>query len=342
MLALICFQLGAPPPRPDAIVHLFDVDQPFETLESLGWAAGHPVVVSTIHHARAYVRRMRAAEPIRGRRALSLMPESVRAFVVYSVTVLRSEGTPSRRLATLARAAGRLPFLWRRLGRRLDQTDAVLVLSDGERRWLQEDFGTTGSNIVLTPNGGPEPARAHKREPRILVVGRIEARKRQLEALRAAEDLGVALTFVGTGSPNQRAYSESFAAAVSQSVKSNWLGALPHAEVTQLMANSTVLLNCSWAEVQSLVDLEAAAAGCWVVSTADGGASKEWLGGAIVELGADDVDAAVKAAEELRARGGKAPTIRLRAQLGLDDSDHSLHLSPDPPIDQPGDRGLDA
>ncbi len=67
---------------------------------------------------------------------------------------------------------------------------------------------------------------------------------------------------------------------------------MPHREVLAVYGKSRVLLNASWVEVQSLVDIEAASAGCFVVNTGSG-SSMEWLGDAVTEVAAGDVKAAV-------------------------------------------------
>jgi glycosyltransferase involved in cell wall biosynthesis len=304
------FHPRMPAPRPGSVVHLVNVDQPYELLEAARRAADHKVVISTIHHSRQQLRRMRAAEPDPRRRLLSLSPEQVRAFLVYSASLgRRDDAGPTAKLSAILRALRLLPRLWETVGGVLDSADAVLVLGERERRSLVEDFGVTGDNVRLTPNGRPPIATDGPREQRTIVVGRIEARKRQLETLRVAEDLGVALTFVGAGNPGQRRYTAAFAAEVRASRFSTWLDALPWEEVQRLMRTSTVLLNCSWVEVQSLVDLEAAASGCRVVSTYDAGSSHDWLGPRVVEVACDDLSAAVTTAESLRTRRDPPPPI---------------------------------
>ena len=50
-----------------------------------------------------------------------------------------------------------------------------------------------------------------------------------------------------------------------------------------LLSDSRVLVNASWVEVQSLVDLEAAAMGCCVVAS-PAGHTVEWLGRGVREV----------------------------------------------------------
>src|SRR5690606_20347363 len=140
------------------------------------------------------------------------------------------------------------------------------------------------SEAILTPNGRPEPVGSRlSRVPRILVVGRIETRKRSLDVARVSRDMNVPITFVGGVNQNEPSYIEDFRSIVDQTPILTWTGEVDHARVLELMSSSTVLLNCSWVEVQSLVDLEAAFRGCRVITVANGGSSKEWLGENVIE-----------------------------------------------------------
>ena len=85
-----------------------------------------------------------------------------------------------------------------------------------------------------------------------------------------------------------------------------WVGPKSRAEVLALLASSRVLVNASWVEVQSLVDLEAATMGCAVV-TSRTGHSREWLGGAVVAEDGDDLDALLRRAAALAAADAPAP-----------------------------------
>jgi glycosyltransferase involved in cell wall biosynthesis len=142
-----------------------------------------------------------------------------------------------------------------------------------EESALRRDFGVTGANFTQVPNGierlaTPVPG-AQRRG--ILVVGRIEERKRQLELLRHAEKKNVGLTFIGPANANSSTYAKTFAGEVAVSRHSTWLGALTHEAVMAQMSRARVVLNLSWVEVQSLVELEAVASGCFVVAGSSGG-----------------------------------------------------------------------
>lgn len=295
-------------PRPGACVHVFNVDQPFELLHVIaGSTKNDRFFISPIHHSRFDVRAMR-----RGRSgstlAERLLPENLRAVLVFVLSAVRHPGPWRERAGCVLRALVRFPRLTSHIGSALDKASAVFLLSETEGRALRTDFNWHGHNGLLTPNGRPhlEDLQASP-DARILVVGRIEPRKRQLELLSAADRLGVPVVFVGAGNPNQRSYVSKFEEAIQSSTRSEWLRSLSHDDVVELMQASRVLINASWVEVQSLVDLEAACAGCWVVTTKDGGSSREWLGSGVVQFGKDQLVEAVQEAERLRTSSSRPP-----------------------------------
>ena len=170
-----------------------------------------------------------------------------------------------------------LPFLIgrRRLGKVLTKAQFVHLHSIDEFNFTKADFHWIGNNAIFIPNGVPKsrrnvPVPFPKRGKEILVVGRIEPRKRQLEIAMAARDLDLPVTFVGSQSPTQRRYMEAFLAQVGESKTIKYLGPLSHIDTVREMGNHRVLLSASLAEVLSLVELEAASAQCFLVTCGAG------------------------------------------------------------------------
>lgn len=280
--------------RPHATVHVINVDRPYDFLVTARKASSNAVIVSTIHHSLTKVRLMRQREGGYGFRSVvgRVLPESVREWLASGArSWLASESLRDRlaSLSSLARTALLVPGVWRHVGRELDAAAAVTLLAQGEAAALSADTGWRARNGVLIPNGRPRsesPAVAlgwSERDIGVLVVGRVEPRKRQLEVARAAAELGVQVTIVGPLTQPDGAFAAGFRAAAAAPGVS-YLGARTHAEVLALMGRSRVLLNASWVEVQSLVDLEAAFMGCFVVAN-DGGNSAEWLPEHVTEVG---------------------------------------------------------
>lgn len=298
--------------RPNSIVHIVNVDRPFDFLAAVRIAADRPIVVSSIHHDLGSVREMRKAERNQGLRTLvgRVLPESGRELLAFSVRTakkVRSSADCRKWVVTWLRSLPTAATVWRTVGRTLDRVDAVALLAEGERDSLTRDTKWLGRNGKLIPNGKPTRSIRGSSEPAlawadrihdICVVGRIEPRKRQLEIARAAAIQGQRVVFVGHPSASSPRYVADFEAAVAQDPNLLWVGGLEHEEVLDLMGNSRVLLNGSWVEVQSLVDIEGAAAGCWVV-VGRGGNSSEWLGGSVVAVDTHDVSRLVLEATDL-------------------------------------------
>ena len=303
--------------RDGAVVHVFNIDRPYEFLLACRAARGHRVVVSPIHHEIGRVRAMRAADSGRGLVSLSarVLPEAVREWLATGYRAVRGASGPADMLRAgfaVVRLAPIVPSVWRATGRRLDQVAAVALLAEGEGRDLRGLTGWTARNDLVIPNGRPEDLDLGLSTPwagrpagSIVVVGRIEPRKRQLELARAATRLGVPVLFVGPFADETSAYALAFRDVVAQGVV-RYDGPRERAEVLALLGSSRVLMNASWVEVQSLVDLEAATMGCAVV-TSTTGHSREWLGGAVTAEDGDDLDALLRRASALAAADAPAP-----------------------------------
>jgi glycosyltransferase involved in cell wall biosynthesis len=277
--------------RPGAIVHVLNIDRPFEFLAACLLARGHRRVVSPIHHNVQRVRAMRATERGRGIKGFvsRVIPEPEREWLGMCVRAARRSRGARDLVRTVGVAALTLPALaniWRRVGRELDAADGVALLAEGEGTDLRALTGWRGANAFLAPNGRPEDVDSalglpwRSREQTILVVGRIEPRKRPLEIGTAAHAAGVRVTFIGQQAEGADAYVRRFRALVESSPYVVYHGPRDRPGVLAAMGEARVLLNGSWVEVQSLVDLEAAFMGCAVVAT-DAGHSHEWLGEAV-------------------------------------------------------------
>lgn len=270
--------------RQDAFVIASNVDRPYELLElvhSKRLGQGQ-YAVCTIHHPLASVRQMRRSE--RGcnpRGLLAFLPESLRELAVYLVRRQKVGKSETRRggmqLRSLGQAVLRSALLRRRVRECLDGSKFLLTLSQSEEEALRSDFAASLSNSVRVPNGmdlGGREVEAgssswRDRSETILCVGRIEPRKRQLEVAQFCDKNDVKISFVGDIGNNSAGYGRAFQDLVLSSSSLEWLGALPRPQVLSAMAGSKVLLNASWVEVQSLVDVEAATSGCYVVCPED-------------------------------------------------------------------------
>ena len=262
--------------RRGAVAHFVNTARPYELLAGVAEAGDHPIVISPIHHSLRDFRRMRRAESGQGLRSyLGRLPEPVREWLA---TGARRATTKSDSRAAIAKRAifslPQVPNVWGQVGEALNRAAAVTTLSAAEERVLRLDTGWNGLNAVRIPNGGPVLSSKvpdwHHRSPTIVSIGRVEPRKRQVEVARIAAKNGVPVHFVGAPNESTPAYIRDFESVIESSPYLSWSGALDHSDVCGLLQETRVLLNASWAEVQSLVDIEAISNGARVFGTLTG------------------------------------------------------------------------
>jgi glycosyltransferase involved in cell wall biosynthesis len=142
----------------------------------------------------------------------------------------------------------------------------------------------------------------------ILSVGRICRRKNQLSLIRVTRELGLPLVLIGPLNDGEY-YRECRKAAAGARV--SFLDTLSQAELASAYAAARVHALVSWYDTPGLVSLEAALAGCRIVST-DRGSTREYLGDAVFYCDPGDeksIRRAVKAAWESK------PNPELKARI---------------------------
>jgi glycosyltransferase involved in cell wall biosynthesis len=260
------------------LVHLTNLDRPFETYAFYlaAKAAGKKVVFSPIHHSyreiAAYEQQGRAG-------AFSNLTAMLSFRTLEGVrTLIRARRYPGllRMFATTLRAGVAKAQL-----QMLRGAERVLVLSWKERDDILFDCpGSDSCKFTRLFNGLPPIPEAAKagtsaaapalRDIDVCVVSRIEARKNQLLILDALDRLQVTGVFVGAENANHAVYCKAFKDRIASS-KSQYLGSLSREATIDIMRRSRVHVSASWFEVLSLVDLEAYASGCQIVSSRCGG-----------------------------------------------------------------------
>jgi len=152
----------------------------------------------------------------------------------------------------------------------LQSVDGVIYISNGERVSVESDFDCTPKNYCIAYNAVDTDFSKKieiDRKFDVVVVGRIEPRKNQLNVVNALASIPVAAIIIGPTSESNKQYNINFMNAVDRSSNIQYLGAMDHLDVLSYLTNSKVLLNASYFEVNPLVDLEAALCGCGVVTT---------------------------------------------------------------------------
>ncbi|MCS5792616.1 glycosyltransferase [Klebsiella pneumoniae subsp. pneumoniae] len=104
----------------------------------------------------------------------------------------------------------------------------------------------------------------------VLVCGRIEERKNSLAILRELGKTKLTVVFVGGENHNNKKYVTKFKDEISNYNNITFIGKKKPIDLISLYRRSRFHVSASWFEVASLVDLEAYAYGCKVISSTEG------------------------------------------------------------------------
>ena len=187
-------------------------------------------------------------------------------------------------------------FRWGSQGRTLHRSISVparlLPNSKIEISHLESVLGLRGKlepRCSVVPNGVvrelydplPSPNQAFLEQYRIkefvIQVGRIQAAKNQIGLMDALFDLSIPIVFIGQPSPYEPEYVQRCSDIAKKRGNVYFLGPKSAEDLAGIYALASVHVLPSWRETPGLVSLEAAAAGCRVVSTSIGSA-REYLG----------------------------------------------------------------
>jgi len=160
--------------------------------------------------------------------------------------------------------------------------DVLAPNSQAERDLLARSFGVAPESCVIVPNGvegrffdaaPDEFAGEYGRRDFVLCVGRIEQRKNQVALLAALKETNLPLVLIGQAS--DQAYFERCRAEFTEHV--TYIPGMPPEQMPSAYAAARVHVLPSWYDTPGLVSLEAAVAGCNIVST-DRGSPREYFG----------------------------------------------------------------
>jgi len=151
-----------------------------------------------------------------------------------------------------------------------ESADLLLPNSDGEARQIATELGVT-TPMTVVPNGVDTTrfaAGAGGDRQGVLCVGRFEPHKNQLGLIAAMQKIDADLTLVGPTHPHHGDYLERCRRAGGARV--TFRNEMTHDELPDLYAATAVHALPSWFETTGLSSLEAAAAGCTIVTTSRG------------------------------------------------------------------------
>jgi polysaccharide pyruvyl transferase CsaB len=270
------------------IVHAFNTTRPQESMEHCANARrqGKPVVLSTVYwDAREFLQRARK-------------------------TVDPDFEPSAREVAALAAREAQAALV-------METSDLLLPNSEAERDLLVRNFGIAAEQCRVVPNavddrffdGTPDAfVSQHGLRDFVLCVGRIELRKNQYALLAALEGTELPLVLVGPAVDEE--YLERCRSHATTRV--TFIPQMPHELLPSAYAAARVHVLPSWYDTPGLVSLEAAAAGCNIVST-DRGSAREYFGDLAWYCSPDDVDSirgAVIAAWEAPKSGRLRERVR--------------------------------
>ncbi len=174
---------------------------------------------------------------------------------------------------------------WQSQRRLLNQAARILPNSQSEADLLQKTFSLNGQfqqKVDLVPNGIdpvlyqtlPTPSDSFLRQygvrDFVLEVGMIYPVKNQLGVIEALYDLPVPIVFVGQVLGAMPEYAELCKRRARERGNVIFIDRLPYGELPGIYALAAVHVLPSWRETPGLVSLEAAAAGCRVITTSIG------------------------------------------------------------------------
>jgi glycosyltransferase involved in cell wall biosynthesis len=187
-------------------------------------------------------------------------------------------------------------FRWgsrgRNLRRQLSVPARLLPNSFGELRHLEVVLGLQGhlrQKCTIVPNGVsrnmfdplPEPNKDFVNEYGlgnfVLQVARIQAAKNQLGLIEALSDTSFPIVFVGPPSPYEKAYVDRCYEQARRRGNVYFVSPKTPQELAGIYVLAAVHVLPSWRETPGLASLEAAAAGCRLVTTVSG-STREYFG----------------------------------------------------------------
>lgn len=245
------------------LLHFFNIIRPADIICHIK-ASGKPFVVSTIYVEYGGV-KTESGGGIQG-----LLKK------IFSDTQLEYIKAIARALKNSEKIMSR-EYLWmgHKKAMRYVAKHAACLLPNSQSEY---DRFVKACNITapyhVVPNGIDEEATqkqypfSEKYKNAVLCMGRIEARKNQLNLIRALNDTSYHVFIHGKPSPNNMAYYEQCKAEAAANITIG--GWLEQEELFTAYANAKVHILPSWFETTGLSSLEAAVMGCNIVVTDKG------------------------------------------------------------------------
>ncbi|MEQ3716638.1 hypothetical protein [Pseudophaeobacter sp.] len=237
-----------------AAVLATNLDRPLEAWRTMlaCQARGIPFVIYTLHHPHAgieaYLRTGTQGIKAKIAKAADFDPVSYEAILWRIRTV-----------ASVMKLRGWLPQGSVREAQKslVQHADAVVCCASAEIDVLSGDIARPEHcYIVPHPTDAPPAAGAETVPGRVVVAGRIEARKNQITALEIARALSnLDFVFVGGKVNSEAEYFANFETSLANTPNASYKPNLPKADFYPFLASAEIVLNPSFFEVTSLIDV---------------------------------------------------------------------------------------
>jgi glycosyltransferase involved in cell wall biosynthesis len=248
------------------IVHLINIDRPFETWQNFIHAKKHGkrMIISPIHHSYQAINEYESGSRTGYLRVLNKIFKSFSGREKIK-NLYRALYKPKLIYCAVAQLVGDLMDKQRQILRGVDHW---ILSSEGERQLIWRDFGVSSPGDTVIYNGIDMSSTDSSEIDKIydvLVVARIEARKNQIGIMEALHDCDLRIAFVGGINPFHKRYVQEYFATLAKMPNAKCLGKIPYEALPSLYRAAKVHVSASWFEVTPLVDLEAYFHGCNVV-----------------------------------------------------------------------------
>jgi glycosyltransferase involved in cell wall biosynthesis len=297
------------------LIHVFQMDWTPETYFYAKKAkkAGKPLVLSPIHHSVKEVKRFDDEYAFGFRKLISTFFREQHQRDTWK-NIYRSLKDRRKLKPTVLSIFLGLKNMHKKT---LKMADVVLVQTEAEVKDLVATYGVKIKHVKV-PNG----VGAHFVEVRdyesplgikdyILVVGRIEARKNNVNIIKAVkkfmleDELDTNLVFVGGKNMNHGSFLKEFDSEVASNSWVTYVTHTPWEEMPDLYHSAKVLVSASWFETSGLTILEALFSGANAVAA--GERAKEIAGDLVSYCDPGDVSSITRAIRE--AYASKRPEV---------------------------------
>lgn len=253
--------------------HAFNIDRPLEIFPRLRIMAtrGKKFIITTLHHPHMWVERFR-------KNALGLSIKSKLFYKSYlGNNICRAETIKEvvRQTVNKTFEPTTIMYSWmNRIKWILENADVILLQSRLEASYIMTDYGLSIPEKTLVTLPNPAMNKSTKiytskngKAWDALFVGRVEIRKNPFSLALAASRTNKRVLFIGAPNPNESDYVARFTRLVEKTPTFQWIKGVSREDLQKHYMHTKMLINPSYVEVSPIVDIEALAHKCPLITT---------------------------------------------------------------------------